>query len=271
MSDSEDILSRMSRALGEENSGESERSAATRARILTSLGASRAPSRRRPWVPVLLLLGVGTSAWASQSEGVRSWLSSVTDGVTNEGVASEAPTHAPSKSPRSRTAEARAPQASASASPAAPTHTSPPSGEETRVSGERAPPSALGSGSGAAPRTAVASSAPSPSESEPSSESPSPRSSATRPSDAGLGIYQTAHRAQFSDGDCQAAIEGYGRYLARYPSGTFEPEARYNSALCSLRLGDHGTARAALQPFASGKYGQYRRERALQLLEAIGP
>jgi hypothetical protein len=47
------------------------------------------------------------------------------------------------------------------------------------------------------------------------------------------------------------------------------PEARYNRALCLLRLHRNDEARAALTPFAQGRYGSYRRADAEKLLEAV--
>jgi len=45
-------------------------------------------------------------------------------------------------------------------------------------------------------------------------------------------------------------------------------EARYNRAICLVRLGRRAGARAALAPFASGAYGGYRQEDARALLDA---
>lgn len=267
MSDHDDVLARMSRALGEEKSGDSERSATTRARILGSLGGSRAPSLRRPWLPVLLLLGVGTSAWASQSEGVRSWLSH----VTSESAVIEPRQRARADSgsahgsiPGPRPSEAHVPPDRSVDDAARAVPSEPRQPEQQRGDLRRGRPLELES-------LAASSPLPTSSASPLIARSAAPSPSAAKSSDHGLALYQSAHRAQFSEGDCRAAIDGYRGYLSAHPSGTFEPEARYNSALCSIGLGDHATARAALRPFAEGAYGSYRRDRALQLLEAIGP
>lgn len=283
MSDQDDVLARMSRALGEENSGDSERNAATRARILASLGGGHAPSRRRPWIPVLLLLGVGTSAWASQSEDVRSWLSE----AANDRASSE--NAHPERTPTERARAARGEKRPMRA----PT-------PEVSLAEKHLPQEVSSAGSRAQTGSAAASATEAPELGElredrahagephsthsarrnPSSPPPrpiargvisSPNQNGEKASDPGLATYQAAHRAQFSEGDCRAAIDGYRSYLTAHPAGTFEPEARYNSALCSIHLGDHATARVALRPFAEGAYGAYRRERALQLLEAIDP
>jgi hypothetical protein len=47
------------------------------------------------------------------------------------------------------------------------------------------------------------------------------------------------------------------------------PEARFNRAIALYRLEQWVAARKALEPFASGEYGRYRREDAQRLLEAI--
>ena len=57
----------------------------------------------------------------------------------------------------------------------------------------------------------------------------------------------------------------------RFPAGTFASEARYNRALCLVRLGRLGEAREALGPFARGDYGNYRHAEAAALLEALPP
>jgi hypothetical protein len=56
-------------------------------------------------------------------------------------------------------------------------------------------------------------------------------------------------------------------YLAAYPHGRFELEARYNRATTLLRIGRDDEARAALLPFAKGAY---RAREARLLLEALG-
>ena len=51
----------------------------------------------------------------------------------------------------------------------------------------------------------------------------------------------------------------------------FAPEARYNRALSLVRLGRTQEARSALEPFANGAYGGYRKDEAKALLDRIGP
>jgi hypothetical protein len=85
---------------------------------------------------------------------------------------------------------------------------------------------------------------------------PSPGSSAAF-EDADSDLYRLAHEAHFDAHDLRSA-----------PNGRFATEARYNRAICLLRLGRDGEARQALEPFASGKMG-YRQNEARQLLEEL--
>jgi hypothetical protein len=66
-----------------------------------------------------------------------------------------------------------------------------------------------------------------------------------------------------------AALAAWDAYLQVAKQGALIPEAKYNRALCLVRLGRKAEARAALQPFASGQYTNYRREEARALLEAL--
>jgi hypothetical protein len=82
-------------------------------------------------------------------------------------------------------------------------------------------------------------------------------------------LYTAAHRAHFSDRSWGAALAAWDRYLAAAPRGRFALEARYNRALCLVRLGRAGEARAALESFASGRFGAYRRDEARAILQAM--
>jgi hypothetical protein len=88
--------------------------------------------------------------------------------------------------------------------------------------------------------------------------------------DPEASLYAAAHRAHFVAHDPAAALGYWDAYLARYPQGRFAPEARYNRALALVRLGRRQEAAAALAPFASGAYGDYRRSEARELLDALG-
>jgi hypothetical protein len=66
------------------------------------------------------------------------------------------------------------------------------------------------------------------------------------------------------------ALAAWDTYLRAAPGGALAPEARYNRALCLVRLRKLADARVALQPFANGREGGYRRGEARALLERIG-
>lgn len=83
-------------------------------------------------------------------------------------------------------------------------------------------------------------------------------------------LYAAAHRAHFADRSWAVALAAWDRYLASAPRGRFAVEARYNRALCLARLGRAGEARSALEPFARGAFGGYRREEARALVDALG-
>ncbi|HEX5660463.1 MAG TPA: hypothetical protein VFX59_24880 [Polyangiales bacterium] len=87
---------------------------------------------------------------------------------------------------------------------------------------------------------------------------------------ADLAKYRAAHKAHFQDRDFALALRNWEAYLRQFPSGTFAIEARYNRAICLLRLGRSDEARRALTPFAKGEIGSgYRQSEATKLLEAL--
>jgi hypothetical protein len=83
-------------------------------------------------------------------------------------------------------------------------------------------------------------------------------------------LYRLAHEAHFTSHDYGRALSGWDAYLRAAPRGRLSTEARYNRAICLLRLGRDAEARQALEPFASGKMG-YRQNEAQQLLNELGP
>jgi hypothetical protein len=104
----------------------------------------------------------------------------------------------------------------------------------------------------------------------PDGSEPSPSGRAAAPAaDPELASFRAAHDLHFQTDRPRQAITAYAAYLKDYPNGRFVPEARYNTALNWIKLGDKAAARRALRPFASGTYGEYRRAEAQQLLEAL--
>ncbi|HLK90266.1 MAG TPA: tetratricopeptide repeat protein, partial [Polyangia bacterium] len=86
-------------------------------------------------------------------------------------------------------------------------------------------------------------------------------------SGAEAAAYGQAHRAHFGGGEPARALAAWDDYLRRYPHGAFVPEARFNRALCLVRLGRIADAERALRPFSDGGFGGYRRADADRLLD----
>ena len=100
---------------------------------------------------------------------------------------------------------------------------------------------------------------------------PAPARHETQPlASASELLYTRAHELHFRGHDPAAALAAWDAYLAAEPTGTFAIEARYNRALCLVRLGQLADARRALEPFAHGdvEHG-YRQPDAARLIERI--
>jgi TolA-binding protein len=69
--------------------------------------------------------------------------------------------------------------------------------------------------------------------------------------------YARAHVVHFAGTSWQRALAAWDDYLRSYPRGPFVPEARFNRALCLIRLQRFETAREALRPFAAGAVGAW--------------
>jgi len=61
-----------------------------------------------------------------------------------------------------------------------------------------------------------------------------------------LALYRRAHRAHFVQHEPAAALGAWEAYLRAAPRGRFAVEARYNRAMCLVRLGRTAAAREAL-------------------------
>jgi hypothetical protein len=82
-------------------------------------------------------------------------------------------------------------------------------------------------------------------------------------------LYKNAHRLHFVERNATAALRAWDAYLRADPRGRFATEAHYNRALCLVRLSRIAEARSALEPFASGAFGGYRKTEARALLDAL--
>lgn len=87
--------------------------------------------------------------------------------------------------------------------------------------------------------------------------------------DAALQLYQSAHDAHFGKRNYASALRGWDAYLAAAPSGALAPEARYNRAICLVKLGRLAEAERALARFADGRESGYKQAEAARLLERI--
>jgi hypothetical protein len=84
-----------------------------------------------------------------------------------------------------------------------------------------------------------------------------------------LALFREAQRLHFRDKAWRAALAAWDAYLREAPQGELAPEARWNRAICLVRLSRNGEARRALAPFAQGQDGGYRQSEARALLEAV--
>jgi hypothetical protein len=99
-----------------------------------------------------------------------------------------------------------------------------------------------------------------------------PAASTVTPSPDPRALYAQAHALPFHGNDPARALAAWDRYLAaasRDIRSGFVLEARYNRAICLFRLGQREAAREALQPFADGRWGDYRRDEAQTLLDEL--
>jgi hypothetical protein len=247
-------LERMARALAGAQDGRTDDAARTRARILQSRAEKQ---RRGTWIYaaaaiLVLCFGVPT-AWAWATGRLERWLAP--EPPQREQTSATAPETTSRRRAPSTLPETIAPVVP----PEAVTPVTPPEAVAPVTPPEpvRAPPSA----------EAVA---------------PEPERLAAEPErnvdpaerivdPAERRAYREAHALHFEARDPEGALAAWERYLARHPSGRFAIEARYNRALCLVRLDRQAEAREALVPFAEGRYGEYRRREAAALTEAMAP
>lgn len=83
-------------------------------------------------------------------------------------------------------------------------------------------------------------------------------------------LYTRAHELHFVTRDPAAALRAWDAYLQEAHSGALQLEAKYNRALCLVRLRRSVEAIEALTPFAHGDHGNYRKREAAALLQALG-
>jgi hypothetical protein len=250
----DDLLARATRALREESAGDDASARLTRARIMGSLQEGRVRSRTRVafLIPIAATFAAATAFGAADGRAGRAF-----DAVARVlGVHRNAP-HVKTPRPVSHRAGTAGPQgparAAAPVAPPVPEVAAPPPPEPTPAPVAAAPTSSPVAATAAGERSRGASGSAGGSSSDPTFE-----------------LYKTAHRAHFVDRDDSRALTAWNAYLKAAPGGSFAMEARYNRALCLMRLGRGDEARVALEPFAKGRYGGYRQSDAAKLIDALG-
>ncbi|HWA76833.1 MAG TPA: hypothetical protein VG937_31080 [Polyangiaceae bacterium] len=265
----DDLLKRASAALREETADATDGARFTRARVMASLQQSQV--RRRSRLAVLLPLAAcfaAASAFGMVDGRVPAFVRSVTQSLGFGSAPSETPAPPPQKksAPARSTESKPAPAIAAPLEPASPPAEAPPPETESPASTSSPKPTA--------PRTPARAATPGASNLAPKDQ---PEPSAHEATSASLSdisdraheLYRVAHRSHFVDHDFVAALRAWDAYLEAAPNGRFVLEARYNRALCLIRVGRTNEARAALAPFATGQFGSYRQSEARSLIDAM--
>ena len=239
----DDLLKEATRALHEETADDGGDGRFTRARVMASLHQGKVKRRTRLAfiLPIAACLAAGT-AWGAATGRLPAMFHAITEAVSYR-----------SKPPAPKQG-ALQPAPSQKPAPVAEDVPPPPSVEAAPAPGVAAP----------AVKPEVAKAEPSGSAAK---ATPAPSSSAAF-QDADGDLYRLAHEAHFTAHDYGRALTGWDAYLQAAPNGRFATEARYNRAICLLRLGRDTEARQALEPFASGKMG-YRQTEARELLDEL--
>lgn len=269
---SDDLLRRAAQALREESENGDAGERFTRARVMAGLqqNAGRRRLRLAFALPLAACFAAAT-AFGMKGQTTRIW-HEVTEalGITHtEQAPRTKPTAAPRGAPRpvEKPTPVEAPPVEAPAAPAveAPPALEPP--PSAPVEAPRVAPSAVHTPriERTAPSAAVAPT----SAAEPAPAPVNPPPNPPEANDAAHELYRVAHQAHFVEHDFASALRAWDAYLAAAPNGRFAPEARYNRALCLVRLGRKDDAERALRPFADGSYGTYRRDEAKALIEAL--
>ena len=277
----QDLLDEATQSLAEFGQQPAPEASATRARVLSELRGRRRRrvERRLVFIPAAAILLLGTAAAAATGSLSRAWewVESAVVPAEPAEVGATAPVGTPTPwGPAAAAAPVAPDDAEEETAPAEEDTDEPPSSEEAAL--PTAPAPAAGAASPAAyprkvaPAPAVASGARAAAPPRVASTTLAPPQGAPAapagvdPSEA---LYRKAHQAHFAARNFPRALSAWDEYLKAAPRGRFALEARYNRAICMLRLGDATGARTALRPFADGKFGEYRRDEATRLLRAL--
>jgi len=260
----DDLLARAARALREETVGDDASARFTRSRIMASVHDERVKRRTRwAFLAPIAATFIAASAYGAATGKTRAVVQSITHALGFQRNEAAPPAQQPAA--RRRTAE---PHVASTPAPAPPP--APPAPSTTAAVVESASPDAVTSAV-----DSTSSSEPKPQRSrgvEGIAAAAAPRSlpdAGASAADPTFELYRVAHRAHFVERDYDRALGAWDAYLKASPNGALAPEARYNRALCLVRLHRSEEARVALKPFAEGRYGTYRREDAQKLLDAL--
>ncbi len=244
----DDLLESAARAL-RESTDETVDASFTRARVMASLHQGKVKRRTRLAfvLPMAACLAAGT-AWGAATGRLPAVFHAIGQMVSY------------TKEPPAKSARGDAKPAG----PAKNTEVAPPKVAPAEPTPESEPPSAAPA---PAPQAVAAPSARAVEPASAPSVSAKPASSAAF-ADRDGDLYRLAHEAHFTSHDYSRALAGWEAYLHAAPSGRMATEARFNRALCLLRLGREEEAKRALQPFALGVFG-YRQSEAQALLDEL--
>lgn len=265
----DDLLKRATNALRDETGEPELRSGLTRARVLD--GAARAQRARgnplRWIVPFMLTLGAGTAlAHVTHQYFPEVWNAVVPEALERS-VPEEAVVRRATKPKKQKKAE---PVAIATPAPApvvpapapiveAPITPEPIAVREPDAPQPRAkrthPPVVTQHEATAETQAPVITVKPS------ASEKPAPVESAE------LSLFRRAMKLHAAKD--RGAIAAWDDFLRVAPSSALATEARYNRALCLVRIGRSDDAQKALAPFARGELDGYRQREATELIDAL--
>jgi hypothetical protein len=247
VSEHDDQHARALDAYAASTSGEALNSVQLRRQILNDVTApQRRASRKLSFVLALAATFAASAAFAATQPAVRE---AVYRGV--QALFGVGPVPAASSNRPGSARQAAAPPAPSSAPP---------------LPAEPSPPTLSPDDLPLVPR---ASAAPSLARPAASTAPPAPAASGSATFDAQVESYRQAHRQHFGGAAPAAALAAWDDYLRAYPDGSFATDARFNRALCLLRLGRRDEARAALRPFAEAPIGSYRQQEAASLLLSL--
>lgn len=242
----------------------------TRARVMSSLHSKRRRRFTRAGLLVpLAAVFVGSTAWAAATDRLPEVWKAVVE-FASPRVALQPQAAPPKVAPKPAPRQMPVSRAETSSEPVAPT-----AAPEAAIAEQQLPAAApavprseLQAPGAVAPRSAVQHENTVASRSAVQHKVAAPAAIANRV-DPADDLYRTAHRLHFAERDNTRALSAWDRYLAEAPDGRFALEARYNRALCLVRLGRTAEGRSALAEFAAGKFGGYRSKEAAELIGAL--